>query len=164
MLRSRAPFVLAAILLLPFCSREQKRDVSQNAPSHETQTTVNPQSGTNAENSTAMNPVVPVEKGGMASKRVPGAAVAAPDVQLEEYEIRMADVLPAGAQSLHLSNAGKEQHGFVIEGNGVHRESPTLQRGDRSELSLDLKPGTYEVYCPVDGHRGKGMHRTITVH
>ena len=55
-------------------------------------------------------------------------------------------------------------HNFAIEGNGLSQKlASDLPRGDTTDLSVDLKPGTYTIYCPVDGHRGKGMQRTLTV-
>jgi uncharacterized cupredoxin-like copper-binding protein len=30
-------------------------------------------------------------------------------------------------------------------------------------MQVDLKPGTYEVYCPVANHKGKGMEMKLTV-
>ena len=109
-----------------------------------------------------MNPVTPPGTE-LPTQRAGAATVASPEVQLQEYEIRMEPTLPAGRQTLALANSGREDHGFEIEGNGLHVQSPTLKRGDRATLDVDLKPGTYEVYCPVDGHKGKGMRRTITV-
>lgn len=56
-------------------------------------------------------------------------------------------------------------HGLVIEGNGKQVKLPSdLSRGDRSTLTVDLRPGTYTAWCPVDGHKGKGMTATFTVH
>jgi uncharacterized cupredoxin-like copper-binding protein len=28
---------------------------------------------------------------------------------------------------------------------------------------VNLKPGTYEFYCPVDSHKAQGMKGTLTV-
>jgi uncharacterized cupredoxin-like copper-binding protein len=30
-------------------------------------------------------------------------------------------------------------------------------------LTVDLTPGTYEVYCPIDDHRAQGMQVEVTV-
>jgi uncharacterized cupredoxin-like copper-binding protein len=47
----------------------------------------------------------------------------------------------------------------------VRRWRPrTSPRGGSAKLTVDLnKPGTYEMYCPVDGHREMGMEGEITV-
>ena len=56
--------------------------------------------------------------------------------------------------TFHIANAGKETHNFVIEGNGVSEKlGADLPRGDDTNLSIDLKAGTYTIYCPVDKHR-----------
>jgi heme/copper-type cytochrome/quinol oxidase subunit 2 len=39
-----------------------------------------------------------------------------------------------------------------------------VEPGASATLEADLdKPGTYTWYCPLDGHRGKGMSGSITV-
>ena len=146
-----------AFLLLTACPGNRK-DVS---PAQTSTTTQNPQ--LHPENSASMNPVVPIDKA-MPSSRVPAAAAKSLEVQLTEYEIRIPDTLPAGTQQLHIVNAGKENHGFVIEGAGAEQKlAAPLSRGDAGDLTVTLAAGTYTVYCPVDGHRGKGMSRTLTV-
>ena len=86
------------------------------------------------------------------------------EVQLIEYAIRMPQTLQAGKQSFQIENAGKEMHSLEIEGNGIHEgiESP-LSRGSRAGLEIDLPPGTYTVYCPVEDHRQRGMTLQVTV-
>ena len=117
-------------------------------------TTRNPQSV--PENSTAMNPVTTQQASPRAAPTV--------DVQLTEYEIRMPDSLGAGPQRFRIANGGKQTHNFVIEGPGVSQKlASDLSRGDSTELAVNLPAGSYTVYCPVDGHRGKGMQRTIVV-
>jgi uncharacterized cupredoxin-like copper-binding protein len=94
----------------------------------------------------------------------PTPAPAAQEVQLIEYAIRMPDTVPAGRYAFQVENAGKEDHGFEIEGNGIEQKTDILKRGDVTSLDVELKPGTYTVYCPVKGHKEKGMRKTVTVH
>jgi uncharacterized cupredoxin-like copper-binding protein len=54
-------------------------------------------------------------------------------------------------------------HGIAVEGNGVDRDGRTVQPGGTSTDKLELKPGTYELYCPVPGHKAAGMTATLTV-
>jgi uncharacterized cupredoxin-like copper-binding protein len=147
---------IVAALLLAACPGGRPEDSAKNAPSKTSTTTQNPQAV--PENSTAMMPMTPP------SAAPPPAAPRIAEVQLLEYEIRMADTLSAGPQRLRIANAGKERHSLSIEGPGVSEQlASDLTRGDTTELSLTLQPGVYEVWCPVDEHRGKGMKRTITV-
>ncbi|HEX8171332.1 MAG TPA: cupredoxin domain-containing protein [Thermoanaerobaculia bacterium] len=141
------------------CSREQAPDVSQNSPSQST--TVSGSTVGGETNTALMNPTMEKERD------LPSGAVAAAaptqQVDLIEYQINMPHEFPAGKLAFNLQNAGKEDHGFEIEGNGLHQQSTVLKRGDHTSLEVDLKPGTYTVYCPVDGHKDKGMRTTITV-
>lgn len=38
-----------------------------------------------------------------------------------------------------------------------------FQGGHSGSLTVDLQPGTYQIWCPVGDHKGKGMDTTITV-
>jgi len=151
-----------AALLVAGCPGDRRTDESQAGASRNSTTTQNPQAVPG--NSTAMNPVTPPQTA-MPSTRI-ASATAAPsiDIQLTEYEIRMPDTLTAGKQHFKVANAGKLAHNFVIEGQGVSQKLVSdLPRGDSAELDVDLPAGSYTVYCPIDGHRGKGMQRTVVV-
>lgn len=148
--------VLAAVLLAAACTRESA-DLSQTPASSAT-TTANPQSGTSQD--TALNPTVPLNRDSPAS-RVPAATAASQQVELLEYRIGIPETLAAGKHTLTIVNAGKEKHAFAIDGLDVR--SPEVTAGNSTPLEIDLKPGTYTVYCPVEGHRGKGMSATVTV-
>ena len=149
--------LLAAVVTLAACPGPN----GTKQPSQTSTTTVNPQAS--PQNATAMNPVMPPQRD-VPAKRTAGAASPSIDVQLTEYEIQMPDTLQAGHESFAIANAGKENHSLVVEGNGVHQAlSNPLTRGDRTTLDLDLKPGTYTVWCPMPGHADKGMKRTVTV-
>lgn len=149
-----------ALALVAACHRGPNESASQNTPSQSSTSVVNPQPG--SQNETALNPVVPPETDNP-TQRVPAATSPSLRVELQEYQIRMEQTLPAGPQKLTLVNSGKEDHAFEIEGNGVHTQSKVLKRGDSQEMTVDLQPGTYTIYCPVDGHKGKGMRATLTV-
>ena len=93
------------------------------------------------------------------------AAASAPvAVSLREFAIDMPDSLPAGPTTFTVTNDGTIEHSFEIEGQGVEQElEHHLKPGESMDLQVDLAPGTYEVYCPVDGHKEQGMERDLTV-
>jgi uncharacterized cupredoxin-like copper-binding protein len=72
----------------------------------------------------------------------------------------------AGTVTLTMDNpsGNSSPHAIAVEGNGVDKDGPTVQPGSGpSKVSVKLKPGKYEFYCPVDGHRKAGMEGTLTV-
>jgi plastocyanin len=68
----------------------------------------------------------------------------------------------AGKVTFTYTNPSSVPHAFEVEGNGVEEETETITESDAS-VTVDLKPGEYEYYCPVDGHRAAGMEGTLTV-
>jgi uncharacterized cupredoxin-like copper-binding protein len=161
-MKSLRKFVLAAAAVLVFaaCPGTHREDYSRSGPSQGSQSVEKAQTPT--DNSKITNPIIPPQKDIPGAR--PSVANQTVDVQLTEYEINMPDTLPPGTVTFNVVNAGKEDHSLDVEANGYHAELPEpLKRGDRHALDLTLKPGTYSVYCPVDGHKGKGMVRTLTV-
>jgi plastocyanin len=69
----------------------------------------------------------------------------------------------AGKVTIVMDNPSDLPHAVEIEGNGVEVEGETVEKGGVSKASGDLKPGEYEFYCPVDGHKQAGMEGTLTV-
>jgi plastocyanin len=69
----------------------------------------------------------------------------------------------AGSYTLEVTNDGKVAHALEIEGQGLEEETETIQPGETAELTIDLKNGSYEIYCPIDGHRQSGMEGALTV-
>jgi uncharacterized cupredoxin-like copper-binding protein len=102
--------------------------------------------------------------GSTVSSQEPGDTKTPVEVKLTEYQIEMPASLGAGVTTFKVTNAGKETHGFEIEGNGIEKAlKPRLKKGGSSSLQVDLKPGTYKVYCPVHGHKAHGMSLDLTV-
>jgi len=158
----RITFIAAALVLLAACpTPDRNRDESTAGPPQTTTATGNPQ--TIPENSTAMNPVAAPQSANKGAQP-PAPAAPAVHVQLTEYAIEMPDTLTAGTHPFTITNAGTMKHNFAIEGPGVQQKlASDLMRGDSAPMTLTLQKGSYTVYCPVDGHRGRGMQRTITV-
>jgi plastocyanin len=92
-------------------------------------------------------------------------AVAVP-VTLTEWKIEMArDTVPAGPVIFRLSNKGTITHGFYVRGEGVEKGSREIPAGESASLTVTLKPGTYEVFCPMsdNSHKAAGMSRKVVV-
>jgi uncharacterized cupredoxin-like copper-binding protein len=95
-----------------------------------------------------------------------GTTQAAQNVVAKETEFKI--VLPkvavhAGRVSFDVQNDGKIPHDLVVEGNGIDEKTPLLDAGQSKTLSVDLKPGTYDLYCSVPGHKEAGMDVKLTV-
>ena len=69
----------------------------------------------------------------------------------------------SGAVTIKMSNPSTVPHAVAVAGNGVDKAGETVMQGGTSTVSLDLKPGTYQFYCPVPGHSQGGMKGTLTV-
>ena len=91
---------------------------------------------------------------------------AATSVPVTETEFKIAlpkTSLAAGSYSFEVANEGKIEHDLVIEGTGVDEKTPTIEPGKTATLKVDLKPGNYDVYCSIPGHKQAGMDVKLTV-
>lgn len=101
--------------------------------------------------------------------RNPGRATAAPqevNVKLTEWAIELSQSsIPAGEVTFTVSNAGSIPHAFEVEGKGIEQQTSLIQPGGSVTLTLNLKSGEYEVYCPVgqDSHKHLGMEADLEV-
>src|SRR5947208_1466612 len=88
------------------------------------------------------------------------------NVRLSEWKVELSQqTIATGAVRFAVTNAGSIPHGFEVEGQGIEKEIETIQPGATDTLTLTLKPGTYEVYCPVgeDSHKKLGMDTHLKV-
>jgi uncharacterized cupredoxin-like copper-binding protein len=107
---------------------------------------------------------------------------------LQDFKLTTSTVdVPAGKVTFDVTNNGPSTHEFNVDrttlaadklpidstGLFVAESSPLLHRegsvesaglGTRHRLTLNLAPGTYVVYCDLEGHYLSGMHVTINVH
>ena len=69
----------------------------------------------------------------------------------------------AGTVTIKLTNESPLEHNVAVaQGARELGRSDTIT-GSETELKVDLRPGEYEFYCTVDGHRAAGMEGTLTV-
>ncbi len=87
------------------------------------------------------------------------------DVTLTDYHIDMPTHLKSGKTAFVVKDASKRKHNFEIQGQGVDKKFlNNLSPGQTKVLHITLEDGSYTVFCPLDGHRNKGMEATVTVH
>jgi len=87
-------------------------------------------------------------------------------VSLQEWALDPADVtLAAGTYTFEATNDGTIDHALKIEGEGIEVQTPDTfyPPGDTESFTVDLAPGTYQIFCPVAGHKEAGMVATVTV-
>jgi uncharacterized cupredoxin-like copper-binding protein len=86
--------------------------------------------------------------------------------KLTEFHIALSrDDLKAGTYTFAVTNAGHTVHSLEIDGPGVSdRALPkNLDPGQTGRLTVTLKAGKYDVFCPVGNHKMLGMNLELTV-
>jgi plastocyanin len=69
----------------------------------------------------------------------------------------------AGKLTLEMDNPSAVPHAVSVRGGGLDEDGNTVGKGGVSKVTVDLKPGEYEFYCPVGGHEDAGMKGKLTV-
>jgi plastocyanin len=69
----------------------------------------------------------------------------------------------AGEVTLVMENPSPVPHAIAVRGGGADSSGDTVEEGGTSRVTVELKPGEYEFYCPVPGHEAGGMKGTLTV-
>jgi uncharacterized cupredoxin-like copper-binding protein len=83
-----------------------------------------------------------------------------------EFKITPADpsVAKAGKVTFIASNDGQAVHALEVEGPAGEARTGSIAPGRSARLQVELtKPGTYELYCPIDGHKQRGMKGEVKV-
>ena len=87
-------------------------------------------------------------------------------VKLSEWKVGLSQsTVTAGTVTFTVANTGTVPHAFEVEGQGIEQETKVIQPGSSATLTLTLKPGNYDVYCPVggDSHKHLGMETHLRV-
>ena len=112
--------------------------------------------GSSKKSSTTTPAAAPSASGAVALSADPGGALKfnTPTLKAKAGKVTIAMTNP--------SSSGL-QHGIAVEGNGVDKDAPIVAPGKTTKLTLKLKPGKYDFYCPFDGHKAQGMKGTLVV-
>lgn len=94
------------------------------------------------------------------------SAAQAVTVNLSEWKISLPrDTFPAGAVTFRVNNNGSMNHALYLRGEGVDKGTKEIVARQSASLTVTLKPGTYEAFCPMsdESHKMAGMTRKIVV-
>ena len=137
---------LCVVLLVAGCGSSKKKESTQSSapPPQQTSTTTTP----------APSSSQPSGKGGTLKLSADPSAL-----KFDKSTL----TAKAGKVTLVMDNPSSFPHAIAVEGNGVDKDGNTVMKGGVSKVSVTLKPGKYEFYCPVDGHKDAGMKGDLTV-
>ena len=71
-----------------------------------------------------------------------------------------------GTYEFQVTNDGEITHALEIEegGGGAEAESGDIAAGEMKTMRFTFSgDGSFEMYCPIDGHKDQGMKGTINV-
>ena len=94
------------------------------------------------------------------------ASAQAVTVTLAEFTLALSrDTVKAGPVTFRVKNGGKITHGFYVRGEGIAKGSHDIEAGQEGSLMVTLKPGSYELYCPMSDmtHKNAGMSKKLVV-
>jgi plastocyanin len=83
-----------------------------------------------------------------------------------EYKIVLSrPSMKPGTYSFVAVNKGKIAHSLAVNGPGIahKRIAGIIPPGSSRTLTVTLRKGSYDIYCPVDGHKALGMDRKLIV-
>jgi plastocyanin len=94
-----------------------------------------------------------------------GEAAPADEVELVAtdfaFEPSSLTVDAAGEHTLTLVNEGELPHALAFD--DLDAATGNVDPGASGEVTVELEPGSYTIYCPVGNHRDQGMEGTLVV-
>ncbi|MFF4360067.1 plastocyanin/azurin family copper-binding protein [Streptomyces sp. NPDC001604] len=82
-----------------------------------------------------------------------------------EYGLKLSrSSFTPGTYTFVADNKGKITHALSIDGPGVEdARTKNIQGGQEANLTVTFKKGSYDLYCPIPGHKQLGMNKNIQV-
>lgn len=99
---------------------------------------------------------------GSGSGQAAGTQVTA---SLTEFHIALSrQTFPPGTYTFTVSNDGHATHAMDITGPGLsNADTADLSPGQKANLTVTLRAGQYDFFCPVSDHKALGMNMNVTV-
>jgi len=94
------------------------------------------------------------------------ASAQAVSVTLSEWKIGLTtDTVRAGQVTFRVNNTGQMSHSLYVLGDSVDKGTRDIPARQTASLTVTLKPGTYELFCPMseESHKKAGMARKLVV-
>jgi uncharacterized cupredoxin-like copper-binding protein len=112
--------------------------------------------------SSTASPTTPSASTSSSSPAAKGTTVT---VKETEYKLELSQsTFSPGTYTFTAENDGGTTHALEIEGPGIEeQQTGSLAPGASGSLTVTLQSGKYELYCPVDSHKDRGMEMDITV-
>ncbi len=107
-----------------------------------------------------------VAAGVFAAFALAGVSFTRTQVVATEYSFALSRThVKAGHAVIELANFGQDQHDLRLQRIGSRHIAGLgiVDPGTRADLSLNLAPGRYLVWCSVANHRALGMRATLVV-
>jgi uncharacterized cupredoxin-like copper-binding protein len=94
-----------------------------------------------------------------------GNSIQTVQISEKEYSLTPSTVTltKAGTYTFKAKNNGQTTHALEIEGNGIESKTGDIEPGSTATVQVALKAGSYEMYCPIDGHKQEGMKGDVAV-
>ncbi len=90
------------------------------------------------------------------------SAQSAVTMSMVEFAFEPSTVSVSGTTvTFNARNDGQFPHNIAIDGRDGQIFADNLTAGQSASASITLPPGTYTFYCPVPGHRERGMEGTL---
>ncbi|MGC0318567.1 plastocyanin [Kitasatospora acidiphila] len=102
---------------------------------------------------------------GPGSSPTAGGQAATVTVTEKEYSLGLSQTQVApGTYTFVADNAGTIAHALAISGPGVSpTQTSAISPGSKAQFTVTLQQGSYELWCPIDGHKALGMDTHIRV-
>jgi plastocyanin len=131
--------------------KEESTNVTPTAPTHGKTTATSPKATTGTP--------APASSPAAAATNLKLAANPAGQLSFDTKQLGA----KAGTVTVQLTNQSPIEHDVAIaQGSSILGQTPVFTGGSKS-VTVKLKPGTYQFFCTVPGHRQAGMEGTLTV-